>query len=154
MQTGRDPRDDLDLYEFEGGFVLGLFFVEPAETLTDAQYLKALWMELKVHDPAAWKTRLLAFGALTRRFPQSDAFLLRCSRRPGLSPCADRRRASLGAVLPQDSGRICQFGLLLAQIGYAVVFQGSFNDIAPICMSSNLNVRVDQLRDFLRVPFD
>ena len=29
------PRDDLDLYEFDGGFILGLFFVDPAETLTD-----------------------------------------------------------------------------------------------------------------------
>ena len=68
------PRDDLDLYEFDGGFILGLFFVEPAETLTDAQYLKALWMELKVDDPAAWKTRLLAFGVTPVDFPDPTRF--------------------------------------------------------------------------------
>jgi len=68
------PRDDLDLYEFDGGFILGLFFVEPAATLTDAQYLTGMWMELKVDDPAAWKARLLAFGVTPVEFPDPTRF--------------------------------------------------------------------------------
>lgn len=68
------PRDNLDLYEFDGGFILGLFFVDTTETLTDADYLKATWMELKVDDPAAWKTRLLAFGVRSVDFPDPTRF--------------------------------------------------------------------------------
>jgi hypothetical protein len=36
------PRPDLVLYEFAGGFVLGLFFVETAQAPTEADYLKAV----------------------------------------------------------------------------------------------------------------
>ena len=68
------PRADLDLYEFDGGFILGLFFVDPSETLTDAQYLRGTWMELKVDDPAAWKMRLEAFGVTTVEFPDPTRF--------------------------------------------------------------------------------
>jgi catechol 2,3-dioxygenase-like lactoylglutathione lyase family enzyme len=68
------PSDDLDLYEFDGGFVLGLFFVDPAQTLSEAQYLNALWMELKVDDPAAWKSRLLDFGVTPVAFPDPNRF--------------------------------------------------------------------------------
>ena len=68
------PRDDLDLYEFAGGFVLGLFFVDPAETLSDDKYLKGMWMELKVDDPAAWKDRLLEFGVTPVEFPDPTRF--------------------------------------------------------------------------------
>ncbi len=68
------PRDDLDLYEFAGGFILGLFFVDPSATLTDAQYLNAMWMELKVDDPAAWQARLIAFGVNPVEFPDPTRF--------------------------------------------------------------------------------
>src|SRR5208337_2925062 len=68
------PRDDLDLYEFEGGFVLGLFFVDAAETLSGADWLKATWLELKVADPAEWKARLQAFGVREVEFPDPTRF--------------------------------------------------------------------------------
>jgi hypothetical protein len=68
------PSEDLDLYEFDGGFVLGLFFVDPAETLSDAELLKAMWMELKVEDPSAWKDHLLAFGVTPIDFPDPTRF--------------------------------------------------------------------------------
>lgn len=68
------PSDTLDLYEFDGGFVLGLFFVDPSATLTDAQYLLGMWMELKVDDPAAWKDRLLEFGVTPVEFPDPTRF--------------------------------------------------------------------------------
>jgi len=56
------PRPDLELYEFAGGFVLGLFFASEGETLSDADYLKATWMEMKVDKPEEMKARLVAFG--------------------------------------------------------------------------------------------
>jgi hypothetical protein len=61
------PREDLDLYEFEGGFVLGLFFVDAAETLSDADWLK-------VADPADWKARLQAFGVREVEFTDPTRF--------------------------------------------------------------------------------
>lgn len=68
------PFADLDLYEFEGGFVLGIFFVRPEETLPEADYLKATWLELKVPDPEAVKARLLHFGVTPVAFPDPTRF--------------------------------------------------------------------------------
>jgi hypothetical protein len=56
------PRPDLDLREFEGGFILGLFFVSRDEVLSDAQHERATWLEIQVSDPIAVKARLLAFA--------------------------------------------------------------------------------------------
>ena len=67
-------RSDLDLYEFDGGFVLGLFFVPADETLPDSVYERATWMELKVDDPAAWKTRIQAFGVREVAYPDATRF--------------------------------------------------------------------------------
>ncbi len=68
------PRPDLDLYEFEGGFVLGIFFVKPEEALPEADYLKATWLELKVPDPEVVKQRLLTFGVKPVEFPDPTRF--------------------------------------------------------------------------------
>lgn len=67
-------RDDLDLYEFDGGFVLGLFFVAAAVALAESVYERATWMELKVDDPAAWRERLVAFGVREIAFPDPTRF--------------------------------------------------------------------------------
>jgi hypothetical protein len=69
------PREDLDLYEFPGGFVLGFFFTEsPGELLSAEDYAKATWLELKVANPAEWKAKLLAFGVGEIAFPDPDRF--------------------------------------------------------------------------------
>jgi len=68
------PRPDLDLYEFEDGFVLGLFFGPESDALSPNDYLKATWMELKTEDPAALKSRLLAFGVKQVDFPDETRF--------------------------------------------------------------------------------
>jgi hypothetical protein len=68
------PRPDLDLYEFAGGEVLGLFFVDAADALSEADYLKATWLEIKVDDPERWKTRLQAFGVEKVEFPDPTRF--------------------------------------------------------------------------------
>ena len=68
------PLADLDLYQFEGGVVLGIFFVKPEETLPEADYLKATWLELKVPDPGAVKARLLHFGVKPVAYPDPTRF--------------------------------------------------------------------------------
>jgi catechol 2,3-dioxygenase-like lactoylglutathione lyase family enzyme len=68
------PREDLDLYEFDGGFVLGLFFADPADAPSDADMLKGTWLEIKVDDPAAWTARLKAFGVREVEFPDPTRF--------------------------------------------------------------------------------
>jgi hypothetical protein len=68
------PRPDLDLYEFEGGFVVGLFFVDPAEALPEAEYLKAGWLEIKVPDPAAFQSRVQALGVTAIPFSDTSRF--------------------------------------------------------------------------------
>jgi 8-oxo-dGTP diphosphatase len=68
------PRPDLDLYEFAGGFVLGLFLVDAADALSEADHLKATWLEIKVEDPAAYKARLLEFGVKEVDYPDPIRF--------------------------------------------------------------------------------
>ncbi|HME73483.1 MAG TPA: VOC family protein [Myxococcota bacterium] len=71
------PRPDLDLWEFEGGFILGLFFVPPDEVLSDAQHERATWLEIQVTEPAAVKARLLAFGAPEVAYEDRTRFYFR-----------------------------------------------------------------------------
>jgi len=69
------PAENLDLYEFSGGFVLGLFFSDDrAELLTDQDYLKATWLELKVDDLSHWKERLLRFGVTEIAYDDPSRF--------------------------------------------------------------------------------
>lgn len=68
------PYPDLDLYEFAGGFVLGLFFVDDADTLGERDHLKATWMELMTDDPRDLEQRLRAFGVTQVRFTDASRF--------------------------------------------------------------------------------
>jgi hypothetical protein len=63
LESIPSPAENLDLYEFSDGFVLGLFFSDdPDELLSQPDYFKATWLELKVDDLAQWKERLQKFG--------------------------------------------------------------------------------------------
>jgi hypothetical protein len=69
------PAENLDLYEFAGGFVLGLFFSDDrAELLTDQDYLKATWLELRVDDLTQWKERLQRFGVSEIEYDDPSRF--------------------------------------------------------------------------------
>ena len=68
------PLDDLDLYRFGGGFVVGLFFAEDEQALPEVDYLKATWLEIKVDDPLLLKTRLQEFGVREVEFPDPGRF--------------------------------------------------------------------------------
>ncbi len=75
------PAENLDLYEFSGGFVLGLFFSDNrADLLTEQDYLKATWLELKVDDLTEWKERLQRFGVTEIAYDDPSRFAERYPR--------------------------------------------------------------------------
>ena len=59
---------------YQGMWAIPGGFVEPEETLPEADYLKATWLELKVPDPEAVKARLLHFGVKPVDFPDPTRF--------------------------------------------------------------------------------
>jgi hypothetical protein len=68
------PSPDFDLFEFAGGFVLGLFYGDAGAVLSELDQLKATWLELKAADPAKLKERLLAFGVRPVDYPDPTRF--------------------------------------------------------------------------------
>jgi hypothetical protein len=68
------PSPQFDLFEFTGGFVVGLFYGDDSEVLSEQDQLKATWLELKTSAPAALKTRLLKFGVRPVDYPDPSRF--------------------------------------------------------------------------------
>jgi catechol 2,3-dioxygenase-like lactoylglutathione lyase family enzyme len=68
------PYPDLDLYEFQDGFVLGLFFCDRVDTLSESEHLKATWMEIKTENPEVLKQRLIEFGVREVEFEDKSRF--------------------------------------------------------------------------------
>jgi len=68
------PAPVLDLFEFEGGFVLGLFFGDDAQVLPEPEYLKATWLELKTADVDGLRRKLEAFGVHEVPYPDNNRF--------------------------------------------------------------------------------
>jgi hypothetical protein len=68
------PYANLDLYEFQDGFVLGLFFCDQADTLSESEHLKATWMEIKTENPEVLKQRLVEFGVREVEFEDKSRF--------------------------------------------------------------------------------
>jgi hypothetical protein len=68
------PRPELDLFEFEGGFVLGIFYVANEPVLSDDEQLRATWLELKTADPKALEAKLVRFGVKPVPFSDPSRF--------------------------------------------------------------------------------
>jgi hypothetical protein len=68
------PYPNVDLFEFEGGFVLGLFFSDEGEALSEREQVKATWMEIKTDDPMALKEKLIGFGVREVEFEDQSRF--------------------------------------------------------------------------------
>ena len=86
------PLPNLDLYEFAGSEVLGLFFVDAADAPTEADYLKATWLELKVDDPTRWKARLASVRSPGSCVPRPHALLFPGPRGAGFPSGIHGRR--------------------------------------------------------------
>src|ERR1700722_2614558 len=56
------PSIDAELFEFEGGFVVGVFFSDEENILSEEDHLKGTWLEIKTEKPEQLKKRLLDFG--------------------------------------------------------------------------------------------
>jgi catechol 2,3-dioxygenase-like lactoylglutathione lyase family enzyme len=68
------PYPNVDLYEFQGGFILGLFFYEEVDTLSEREQLEATWMEIKTDNPEVLKQRLIDFGVHEVEFEDKSRF--------------------------------------------------------------------------------
>ena len=68
------PAPNLDLYEFANSFVLGVFFCDDADVLTDEQCLNAAWLEIKTASPQEIKGRLLRIGVKKVDYPDKSRF--------------------------------------------------------------------------------
>lgn len=70
----QSPREDLDIYEFEDGFVVGVFFCEDDQVLSESDHLKAAWLEIKTATPEALRQRLVEFGVRRIDYPDKARF--------------------------------------------------------------------------------
>lgn len=61
--TRKSPRDELDLFYFDDGAMLGVFYDPDEALLRDEDWPRALWIEFLVDDPDEAATRLCALGA-------------------------------------------------------------------------------------------
>lgn len=52
--------ESVDVVRFPGDFYLGISFRQ--DSLTDDEFLRATWLEIKTDDPSALKERVLGFG--------------------------------------------------------------------------------------------
>jgi hypothetical protein len=73
-RTVAAPSPDFDVFEFAGGFVVGLFYGDSGAVLSEQDQLKATWLELKAADPAKIKERLLKFGVRPVDYPDPTRF--------------------------------------------------------------------------------
>ena len=55
-------RPETEIFTFDNGSGIGVFYVEPSEALTPAQHMKAIWLEFDVDDEAATAAKLAGLG--------------------------------------------------------------------------------------------
>lgn len=73
-KTMPSPAADLELYLFPDNFVLGVFFCEQADVLSEEDHLKAAWLEIKTKDIPGLKQRLVDFGVKEVEYSDKSRF--------------------------------------------------------------------------------
>src|SRR6266436_9887366 len=68
------PAPDVELFLFSDGFVLGVFFCEQADVLSETDLLKAAWLEIKTKEVQDVKQRLVEFGVREVEYPDKSRF--------------------------------------------------------------------------------
>ena len=71
------PYPDLDLYEFDDGTVVGLFFLDDSAVLSEHDSEKATWLEIKTSEPEQLQRKLEEFGVKKVDFPDPGRFYFR-----------------------------------------------------------------------------
>ena len=90
--TMPSPDPDLDLFLFSDSFVLGVFFCEQADVLSEENHLKAAWLEIKTKDVQEIKRRYGRIRGERGRVSRQEPLLLSGSGWAGFSSCARGRR--------------------------------------------------------------
>ena len=68
------PEPNLDLFEFDNGFVVGVFYRNDADVLPEQDQFKAAWLEIKVTAPDEVKQRLLDIGVKQVDYEDTSRF--------------------------------------------------------------------------------
>jgi hypothetical protein len=68
------PRPDLDLFEFAGGFIVGVFYADDTKVLPEAEHRKAIWLEIQASDPKALEDRITAAGIERMHYDDQSRF--------------------------------------------------------------------------------
>jgi hypothetical protein len=68
------PMADLDLFVFDNDFVLGVFYYDERNLLTEAEHLNSAWLEIKAKDVLEVKGKLLSFGVKEVDYPDKTRF--------------------------------------------------------------------------------
>ena len=72
--TMPSPAPNLDLYLFTDKFVLGVYFCDEGEVLSEEDHLKAAWLEIKTKDVQEVKRRLVEFGVKAVEYADKSRF--------------------------------------------------------------------------------
>ena len=72
--TMHSPALNLDLYLFTDNFVLGVFFCDEGEVLSEEDHLKAAWLEIKTKDVQALQQRLVEFSVKEVEYADKSRF--------------------------------------------------------------------------------
>jgi len=85
-KLGNEPYPDLDLYEFDGGFVLGLFFFDEADTFIRERTPQGnLGWRLKPTTPKPSSKGSFSFGVREVEFNDPSRFYFQAPGRAGVS---------------------------------------------------------------------
>lgn len=70
----KSPIPALDLFKFEGGCILGVYYTDDKQLLSEKEYLNTTWLELHITNPDELKKRLIDFGVKKVDYPDPDHF--------------------------------------------------------------------------------
>jgi hypothetical protein len=68
------PAPDLELFLFSNNFVLGVFFCEQIDVLSETDLLEAAWLENKTKEVQEVKRRLVEFGVREVEYADKSRF--------------------------------------------------------------------------------
>lgn len=68
------PMTSIECYKFEDGFVVGVYFGETEEVLSEKDQHKGAWLEIKTDNPDQLKKHLIDFGVKEVNYEDKSRF--------------------------------------------------------------------------------